>query len=120
MKYWDAKEGKTIAPTTNTGVKFELFYFDIFEETNKLGLFETVRNEEFAPLKNATGEDSPDSAREYLKKLHRRWVEEAGIKLVGEGDVEISPRRSYNGEGLKEWCEATFGKLEAQLPLYIA
>ena len=44
VKYWDAKEAKTITPTSNTGVKFELFYFDIFEETNKLGLFETIRD----------------------------------------------------------------------------
>jgi len=37
-------------------------------------LFETLREEEFAPLKNAVGDDSPDTARQYLKNLHRRWV----------------------------------------------
>lgn len=66
VKYWDEKEKKTITPEKNTGVKFELFYFDVFEETKKIGLFETLREEEFAPLKNATGEDSPASAKEYL------------------------------------------------------
>ena len=55
MKYWDAKERKTIAPEKNTGVKFELFYFDVFEFTDKIGLFETLREDEFSPLKNANG-----------------------------------------------------------------
>jgi len=87
VKYWDPKERKTIAPEKNTGVKFELFYFDVFEFTEKIGLFETLREDEFSPLKNANGEDSPDSAREYLQKLHRKWLEHAGAKLEGEGRV---------------------------------
>jgi hypothetical protein len=33
--------------------------------------------------------------------------------------VEIHPRVSYNGEGIAEWVEATFGDLKAKLPLYI-
>lgn len=63
-----------MAAEKNNGVKFELFYFDVFEETDKIGLFETIREEEFAPLKNATGDDSPESARQYLKNLHRKWL----------------------------------------------
>jgi hypothetical protein len=31
----------------------------VFEECNKFGLFETLREDEFAPVKNATGLDSP-------------------------------------------------------------
>jgi UDP-N-acetylglucosamine/UDP-N-acetylgalactosamine diphosphorylase len=40
-----------------------------------------LREEEFAPLKNATGEDSPTTAKEYLEKLHRKWLKDAGVKL---------------------------------------
>lgn len=63
IKYFDKKEKKSIKPEKNNGVKFELFYFDVFEETDKFGLFETIRQDEFAPVKNAEGEDSPASAR---------------------------------------------------------
>jgi UDP-N-acetylglucosamine/UDP-N-acetylgalactosamine diphosphorylase len=119
VKHWDPVAQKTVSAEKNNGVKFELFYFDVFEETNKIGLFETLREEEFAPLKNATGEDSPQSARDYLKKLHRKWVEAAGVALEGEGDVEIHPRVSYNGEEIDQWVEGTFGELKAKLPLYI-
>lgn len=47
--------GQIVKPTQNNGVKFELFYFDVFEEANRIGLFETLRDDEFAPLKNAEG-----------------------------------------------------------------
>ena len=70
-------------------------------------------------MKNANGDDSPDTAREYLKKLHRKWVEQAGVELEGEGDIEIHPRRSYNGEGIAEYVKNTFGGMKAKLPLYI-
>ena len=81
IKHWNEKDKKIVAPEKNNGVKFELFYFDVFEETNRIGLFETLREEEFAPLKNATGEDSPATAKEYLEKLHRKWLKNAGIEL---------------------------------------
>lgn len=48
-------------------------------------------------MKNATGDDSPDSARQYLKRLHRKWLIDSGVELEGEGDVEVHPRVSYNG-----------------------
>jgi hypothetical protein len=54
-----------------------------------------------------------------LKKLHRKWVEAAGVVLEGEGDVEIHPKVSYNGEGIAEWVQSTFGDFKAKLPLYI-
>ena len=59
----------------NNGIKFELLYSDIFEICENFDLFETMREEEFAPVKNAEGNDSPATARELLRNLHKRWVE---------------------------------------------
>ena len=49
----------------------------------KFGLVEVRREEEFAPVKNAPGiiEDSPDSARGLLSKLHQSWLEKQGVKF---------------------------------------
>lgn len=48
------------------GYKFELFYFDCFPMANGMALQEVKRHEEFAPVKNADGDDSPFSARTLM------------------------------------------------------
>eukprot|EP00884_Botryococcus_braunii_P015716 jgi/Botrbrau1/2828/Bobra.0125s0036.1 len=97
------------------GIKLELFIFDTFPMADKVTLFEVLREEEFAPVKNPPGSltDSPDTARLALLSLHRRWVEVAGAELkldpgswevFGVEGVEISPKISYCGEGLRSVC----------------
>ena len=63
------------------------------------------RQSEFAPVKNAEGPDSPESARKLVARLHSRWAEQAGAILPDLGKencyCEISPNISYDGEGLE-------------------
>ncbi|XP_047078768.1 UDP-N-acetylglucosamine diphosphorylase 1-like isoform X2 [Lolium rigidum] len=81
-----------------TGLKLEQFIFDVFNYSPSTALFEVVREEEFAPVKNANGApyDTPDSARLMVLRLHSRWVVTAG--------VEVSPLCSYSGENLEAIC----------------
>ncbi|KAJ0975911.1 hypothetical protein J5N97_017876 [Dioscorea zingiberensis] len=93
------------------GLKLEQFIFDAFAYSASTALFEVVREEEFAPVKNANGSsyDTPDSARLMLLRLHSRWVVAAGgflthsVPLYLTG-VEISPLCSYSGENLEAIC----------------
>ena len=39
--------------------------------------------------------DSPDTARALLLNLGRKYVQEAGGKIEGDGPVEVSPLLSY-------------------------
>ena len=51
------------------------------------------RDDEFAPVKNAEGADSPASARQLLSDCHQRWLEAAGEVALAEGQrIEISGR----------------------------
>ncbi|PRW59645.1 UDP-N-acetylglucosamine diphosphorylase 2-like isoform B [Chlorella sorokiniana] len=89
------------------GVKLELFIFDTFPLADSTALLEVRREEEFAPVKNAPGHglpDSPDTARDAILALHRRWVEAAGGRVTAAEGVEVSPLVSYAGEGLEELC----------------
>ncbi|CAA7394299.1 unnamed protein product [Spirodela intermedia] len=94
-----------------TGFKLEQFVFDAFTYAPSTALFEIMREEEFAPVKNANGAnyDTPDSARLLLLRLHTRWVVAAGgflthsVPLYATG-VEISPLCSYTGENLEAVC----------------
>ncbi|XP_031397556.1 UDP-N-acetylglucosamine diphosphorylase 1 isoform X2 [Punica granatum] len=93
------------------GLKLEQFIFDAFPYAPSTALFEVLREEEFAPVKNANGSsfDTPDSARLLVLRLHTRWVVAAGgfvthsVPLYSTG-VEVSPLRSYTGENLEALC----------------
>uniref|UniRef100_A0A803MXU9 UDP-N-acetylglucosamine diphosphorylase 1 n=1 Tax=Chenopodium quinoa TaxID=63459 RepID=A0A803MXU9_CHEQI len=93
------------------GLKLEQFIFDAFTYSPSTALFEVLREEEFAPVKNANGAnyDTPDSARLLVLRLHARWVIAAGgflthsVPLYSTG-VEVSPLCSYTGENLEAIC----------------
>ncbi|KAK8563223.1 hypothetical protein V6N12_011276 [Hibiscus sabdariffa] len=61
-------------------LKLEQFIFDVFLYAPSTALFEVLREEEFAPVKNVNGSnyDTPDSARLFVLRLHARWVAAAG------------------------------------------
>ncbi|KAJ3272026.1 UDP-N-acetylglucosamine pyrophosphorylase [Borealophlyctis nickersoniae] len=101
----DVTTGQTIKPTSPNGIKLELFIFDVFPFTDRFAVLEVQRKEEFSPLKNATGADSPQTSRADILAQCARFVEAAGGKIqVKDGEekvVEVSPLVSYGGEGLE-------------------
>lgn len=66
IPYMD-NEGNYIVPTSPNGHKFELLVLDMIHMQDNCLAYEVVREKEFAPVKNATGVDSVDTARELLK-----------------------------------------------------
>lgn len=83
------------------GYKFEKFVFDSLQLTEKNIIFETVREEEFAPVKNAKGVDSVASARKLMIDLHKSWLREKGITISKEdADIEISPLYAVDPEDI--------------------
>ena len=82
--------------------KFEQFLFDAFPQLGSMLPFGVVREEEFSPVKNAEGNDSPKTARTMIGKLHRDWLIKAHVKIDPSKLYEISPTISYAGEGLKQ------------------
>merc|ERR1712232_129947 len=88
------------------GIKLEIFIFDVFPLAEKVCVLEATRAEEFSPVKNKEGVDSPFSAKDIISGLHRQWLTDAGANVTGDGAVEVSPLVSYGGEGL----EALAGK----------
>lgn len=60
------EEGNEINPSEPNGHKFEQLVLDMIEMMDNCLVYEVIREEEFAPIKNAHGVDSLDSAREML------------------------------------------------------
>lgn len=67
IPYLDEK-GEPMKPESPNGYKFEQLVLDMIHELDSCLPYEVVRNKEFAPIKNKTGVDSVDSARELCKE----------------------------------------------------
>ena len=65
------KDGNKVVPDSPNAYKFEAFLFDAFGELDDMVILRVKREEEFAPVKNATGVDSPETARELYNNLHK-------------------------------------------------
>lgn len=105
------EEGNFISPETPNAYKFESFVFDPMPHVKSVA-FEVRREEEFAPLKNAEGEDSPKTSYELQTNLFKDWLKHAGISeevVNGMKKLEISPLFALDKEELKEKLK---GKIE--------
>ena len=66
IPYMD-KDGNLVKPQEPNGYKFEQLAVDLVRELDTCLPYEVDRNKEFAPIKNKTGIDSVESARELCK-----------------------------------------------------
>jgi UDP-N-acetylglucosamine/UDP-N-acetylgalactosamine diphosphorylase len=99
-------EGKRVEPTKENALKFEMFIFDVLPRAERWTVVETGRREEFEPLKNATGRDSPATVKQALTNLAAEWLERVGIAVPRKADgevavpLEISPLYALDAEEL--------------------
>lgn len=61
------ENGEKISPDEPNGYKFETLILDMVHLMDSCLSYEVVREKEFAPIKNRTGVDSLESARELMK-----------------------------------------------------
>jgi UDP-N-acetylglucosamine/UDP-N-acetylgalactosamine diphosphorylase len=89
--------GKVVEPAKENALKFEKFIFDVLPLAERWAVVETSRREEFEPLKNATGPDSPETVRRALGRLAADWLEAAGVRVPRDAHgepvvpLEVSP-----------------------------
>lgn len=62
------EQGQKVKPESPNGYKFEQLVLDMIHEMENCLPFEVERSKEFAPIKNATGVDSVESARELCRQ----------------------------------------------------
>ncbi len=100
------EKGQEVKPDRENALKFERFIFDVLPLAERWTLVETRRQEEFEPLKNATGADSPATVRRALCNLAADWLERAGVDVPRDADgnateaLEISPLLALDAEEL--------------------
>ena len=63
------ENGKLVNPKEPNAYKFEQFIFDSFKVFDSISILRGKREEDFAPVKNMSGADSPETA----KKLYENY-----------------------------------------------
>ncbi len=66
------ENGKEVVPTEPNSYKFESFIFDAFEFFDDIAILRGKREDDFAPVKNKDGVDSPKTAKELYEKYWER------------------------------------------------
>lgn len=83
--------GNAVKPTEPNGVKLETFVFDALPLAEKSIILETLRENEFAPVKNAEGADSAEVTRKMLDARDKQWLKAASVEVPQDCIIEISP-----------------------------
>ena len=66
------EDGKEVVPSEPNSYKFEAFIFDSFELFDDIAILRGKREDDFAPVKNKEGVDSPKTAKELYEKFWER------------------------------------------------
>jgi UDP-N-acetylglucosamine/UDP-N-acetylgalactosamine diphosphorylase len=102
------RHGNLVMPTEPNGIKLETFVFDALPLASKSIILQTPRNEEFGPVKNAAGPDSPQTARQVMVARTADWLESAGVAVPRKPDhspnclIEIAPSFAVEKEDIKK------------------
>ena len=83
--------GKVVKPGQPNGYKFEKFIFDVLPDARRVAFLAFDQRDEFSPVKNADGNDSPATCKADLQAKWRRQLAARGIPIEGEATIEVDP-----------------------------
>lgn len=102
-------------PSAPNAHKFEMFVFDALPFARNAIVIETARSEEFSPVKNAEGSDSPATSLDDQLRQFTRWVRSAGIDIPIDTSglppfaFEVSPLFADSAENFVEaWAHLSY------------
>ncbi len=100
--------GDPVKPDKANGIKFEMFVFDALPFANRPLVIETRRADDFSPVKNAEGVDSPKTSREDQIRQFTRWLRAHGVQVDTDETglpscaIEVSPLFGYDEDSFAE------------------
>lgn len=101
------ENGQLVKPKEPNGIKLETFVFDAIPMADNSVILETRREEEFAPVKNATGVDSAEVTYQMMIDRAAAWLEKAGVTVPRKADgspdcvLEIAPSFAVTADDIK-------------------
>ncbi len=106
VPHFSPETGEKVTPSAPNAVKLEMFVFDALPLADKSVILQTDRVEEFAPIKNAQGDDSPKTSRRLQSARAARWLGLCGVELPHDGEevdavIELRPLTAIEPDDLK-------------------
>ncbi len=118
-------QGEAVKPEKPNGVKFEMFVFDALPFAKNPVVIETRRADDFSPVKNAEGVDSPKTSREDQLRQYTRWLRENGAEVATDSTglpsitFEVSPLFGYDEASFADSWKKLSPKPEIRDGLYL-
>jgi UDP-N-acetylglucosamine/UDP-N-acetylgalactosamine diphosphorylase len=100
--------GAPVRPEQPNGVKFELFVFDALPFARNPVVIEARRADDFSPVKNADGLDSPRTCRDDQLRQFARWLRAGGAAIPVDATgrpvmtIEVSPLFGYDEDSFAD------------------
>ena len=94
--------GRVVKPKSPNGYKFEKFIFDILPNAGRAAFLAFDPKEEFSPVKNADGSDSPATCKADMQAKWARWFAEIGVRVPRNLPIEIDPAYALDAAELAE------------------
>lgn len=119
-------QGKALKPEKPNGVKFEMFVFDALPFSQNPLVIETRRADDFSPVKNAEGVDSPKTCREDQLRQFGRWLNANGASVQTDATglpsvtIEVSPLFGYDEDSFADSWRKRSPKPPVSEGLYLA
>lgn len=88
-------------PTEPNGYKFEKFIFDILPNAKRAAFLAFEQKDEFSPVKNAEGSDSPETCKADMQAKWTRWFAELGVKIPRNLPLELDPVYALDASDLR-------------------
>ena len=94
--------GKVVKPSEPNGYKFEKFIFDILPNAKVAAFLAFDQKDEFSPVKNAEGGDSPATCKADLQAKWRKWLDACGVKVDASVPLEIDPAYALDASDIRK------------------
>jgi len=106
------EKGEVVKPELPNGIKFEMFVFDALPLAQNPVIIEAARADDFSPVKNAEGVDSPKTCKEDQLRMFARWLKAAGVEIATDATglpgitFEISHRFAADeADFVSQWAQ---------------
>jgi UDP-N-acetylglucosamine/UDP-N-acetylgalactosamine diphosphorylase len=98
---------RLVEPAAENAVKFERFIFDVLPLAERSLVVEALREDEFCPLKNKTGDFSPEHVQSGMSRRFAGWLRSAAAAVADGLPVEIDALYALDAEELAAKLDRT-------------